>query len=177
MIQSCVPEELSRTMRERGFDIGFCLDGKTVFADSKNITADSERKLYEQLYYKIGKYRDEYVFYDPQDFRVMSTGLRYVGESTAPQQPMNVVDYRAMFSNLSNTNLDLSSWYMPDAKSVKGMIVSSRELRVLNLSGWYLSSFCDASRMLVDVPRLRKLILDRSKLECISAITELFANA
>ena len=149
-------------LNSKGYDIVFERKGKTYALKSSSLSnwdEEKKKKFRKETGLAFALVEDEWVFYNPNQYKIYNNTLKYISTCKKPEQPINCKNYVSVFGEWVGSFLDLSHWDVSNGESFKSMFYGCRRLQSLNLAGWNVSRGRDFSRMFYNCRCLQSLDL------------------
>ena len=146
----------------KGYDIAFERKGKTYAIKSSSIDSWNEEKkmkFKQETGLDLALIEDEWIFYNPAQYKICVNALKYISEDKKPEQPINYKSYAYLFIEWEGKSLDLSHWDVSNGNDFMYMFYNCRNLQFLDLSGWDVSSSSNFTRMFFNCEHLQALDL------------------
>lgn len=131
----------------RGYDLNFVHKGQFVHINSSTLNEDSVERIYNEFGLRVFYSMDnDTVLYNPDEWAVCITYLRYTGTSEKPSQPIGLKHIGTLFSSEFNgTVLDLTDWDFSQITDIFRMFNKCKNLECVKLGNKKLNPSCNVS--------------------------------
>ena len=157
-----ITKEQRLALNSKGYDLIFEWKGKPYALKSESLPSwDEEKKakFRQESGLDFTCIGNEWVFYNPEQYVFNFGGLKYVGNSEKPDQPINLTDYAYLFEGWNGSYLNLSHWNVSDCRYFNSVFRVCKNLQSVDLSNWDVSNSKDFRSMFTFCESLQSLDL------------------